>query len=141
VFIGITNTSSKSQASGQFIIHLRPGAEDRLLMAMKSANQYAVVLVTVPDLLTARKLAKTALQKRTAACVNLVPRIESYYWWLKKISSDSEVLLILKTTKAKLGALEKLILANHPYDTPEFLVLNLSKGNQRYLSWLTESVR
>ena len=110
-------------------------------MAMKSANQYAVVLVTVPDLLTARKLAKTALQKRTAACVNLVPRIESYYWWLKKISSDSEVLLILKTTKAKLGALEKLILANHPYDTPEFLVLNLSKGNQRYLSWLTESVR
>ena len=110
-------------------------------MPMKSANQYAVVLVTAPDLFTARKLAKAALQKRMAACVNLLPKIESHYWWLKKITSDSEVLLILKTTKAKLGALEKLILANHPYDTPEFLVLNLSKGNQRYLSWLTESVR
>jgi periplasmic divalent cation tolerance protein len=110
-------------------------------MAMKSANQFAVVLVTAPDLLTARKLAKTALQKRTAACVNVVPRIESHYWWLKKIRSDFEVLLILKTTKAKLAALEKLILANHPYDTPEFLVLNLSKGSQRYLNWLTESVR
>ena len=110
-------------------------------MAMKSANQFAVVLVTAPDLLTARKLAKTALQKRTAACVNVVSRIESHYWWLKKIRSDSEVLLILKTTKAKLAALEKLILANHPYDTPEFLVLNLSKGSQRYLNWLTESVR
>ena len=110
-------------------------------MAMKSANQFAVVLVTAPDLLTARKLAKTALQKRTAACVNLVPGIESHYWWLKKIKSDPEVLLILKTTKAKLAALEELILANHPYDTPEFLALNLSKGSQRYLNWLTESVR
>ena len=127
--------------AAQLIIHLRPGGEDRLLMAMKSANQFAVVLVTAPDLLTARKLAKTALQKRTAACVNLVPGIQSHYWWLKKIRSDSEVLLILKTTKAKLDALEKLILANHPYDTPEFLVLNLSKGSQRYLNWLTESVR
>ena len=110
-------------------------------MAMKSANQFAVVLVTAPNLLTARKLAKAALQRRTAACVNLVPRIESYYWWLKKIRADSEVLLILKTTKAKLPSLEELILANHPYDTPEFLVLNLSKGSQRYLNWLTESVR
>jgi len=127
--------------AAKLIIHLRPGRDDRLLMAMKSANQFAVVLVTAPDLLAARKLAKTALQKRTAACVNVVPRIESHYWWLKEIRSDSEVLLILKTTKAKLAALEKLILANHPYDTPEFLVLNLSKGSQRYLNWLTESVR
>jgi periplasmic divalent cation tolerance protein len=127
--------------AAQLIIHLRPGGEDRLLMAMKSANQFAVVLVTAPDLLTARKLAKTALQKRTAACVNLVPGIQSHYWWLKKIRTDSEVLLILKTTKAKLEALEKLILANHPYDTPEFLVLNLSKGSPRYLDWLTGSVR
>ncbi|MEO8427875.1 MAG: divalent-cation tolerance protein CutA [Verrucomicrobiota bacterium] len=107
---------------------------------MKSANQYAVVLVTAPDLPTARKLAKAALEKRTAACANLVPKIESHYWWLNKIRSDHEVLLILKTTKAKLAALEELILANHPYDTPEFLVLNLSKGSQRYLNWLTESV-
>ena len=127
--------------AARLIIHLRPGGEDRLLMAMKAANQFAVVLVTAPDLLTARKLAKTVLQKRTAACVNVVPRIESHYWWLKEIRSDSEVLLILKTTRAKLAALEKLILANHPYDTPEFLVLNLSKGSQRYLNWLTESVR
>ena len=95
-------------------------------MAMKSANQCAVVLVTAPDLLTARKIAKAALQKRTAACVNLVPGIESHYWWRKRITSDSEVLLILKTTTAKLAALEKLILASHPYDTPELLVLNLS---------------
>jgi len=104
---------------------------------MKSASKFAVVLVTAPDLKTARALAKVALQARLIACANLVPRIESHYWWQDKIESGTEVLLVLKTQKSKLPALEKLILAKHPYDTPEFLVLQLGAGNKRYLDWLT----
>ena len=103
---------------------------------MKPASKFAAVLVTAPDLKTARALARAALRARLIACANLVPRIESHYWWRGKIESDAEVLFILKTRKSKLAALEKLVLSKHPYDTPEFLVLPLSAGSQRYLDWL-----
>jgi periplasmic divalent cation tolerance protein len=103
---------------------------------MKPATKFVIVLITAPDLKTARGLAKASLRARLIACANLVPKIESHYWWQGKIQSGSEILLILKTRKSKLTALEKLILAKHPYDTPEFLVLPLSAGTQRYLDWL-----
>ena len=106
---------------------------------MKPAAKFAVVLVTAPDLKTARKLARAALQARLAACANLVPKIESHYWWRGKLESGAEVLLVLKTRKSKLAALEKLVLSNHPYDTPEFLVLPLSAGSRKYLDWLAAS--
>jgi periplasmic divalent cation tolerance protein len=106
------------------------------LNRMKFAAKFAVVLVTAPDLKTARALAKTALQARLIACANLIPKVESHYWWQGKIESSAEVLLVLKTHKSKLAALEKLILARHPYETPEFLVLPLNAGNKKYLDWL-----
>jgi periplasmic divalent cation tolerance protein len=105
---------------------------------MKSASTFVIVLVTAPDLKTARVLAKAALRMRLIACANLVPQIESHYWWQEKIESAAEVLLVLKTRKSKLPALERLILAQHPYDTPEFLVLPLRVGNDRYLNWLAQ---
>jgi periplasmic divalent cation tolerance protein len=108
---------------------------------MKPAANFSIVLITAPDLKTARALAKAALDARLIACANLVPKIESHYWWQGKIQSAPEVLLILKTTQAKLAELEKLILALHPYDTPEFLVQPLIAGNERYLDWLATSVR
>ena len=108
---------------------------------MKPTERYAVVLVTAPDVKTARKLARAALAARLVACANLIPKIESHYRWQGKIESGAEVLLVLKTTTARLGALEKMILAKHPYDTPEFLVLPISRGNKRYLNWVAESVK
>jgi periplasmic divalent cation tolerance protein len=106
---------------------------------MKPATKFAVVLVTAPDLKTARVLARAVLQARLIACANLIPKIESHYWWRGKIESGTEVLLVLKTQKSKLAALEKLVLARHPYDTPEFIVLPLSAGNKKYLDWLAEN--
>ena len=108
---------------------------------MKPAGKFAVVLVTAPNVKTARMLARTALKARLIACANLIPKIESHYWWQEKIESGAEALLLLKTTTARLAELEKLIVANHPYDTPEFLVLPLDRGNKRYLNWLNGSVR
>jgi periplasmic divalent cation tolerance protein len=107
---------------------------------MKPTRKYAVVLLTAPDLKTARKLARAALEARLIACANLIPRIESHYRWQGKIESGTEVLLVLKTTAARLAALEKLIVAKHPYDTPEFIVLPISRGNKRYLDWVAQSV-
>src|SRR5437867_3486104 len=106
---------------------------------MKSADKFALALVTTPDLKTARSLAKAALRARLAACANVLPKIESHYWWRGKLERAAELLLLFKTTQSKLAALEKCILANHPYDTPEFLVVRLDKGNERYLAWLAES--
>src|SRR5262245_7823150 len=100
-----------------------------------------VVLVTAPDAKTGRGLAAAALKSRLVACANLLPKIESHYWWQGKLESSAEVLIIFKTTKANLKKLEKLIVANHPYDTPEFLVLPILAGNRRYLDWLSKSVR
>jgi|SRR5690242_4771334 len=106
---------------------------------MKSAATFSIVLVTAPDLKTARVLAKAALSARLVACANLIPRIESHYWWQGKIESSSEVLILLKTQKSRLGQLEALILSKHPYDTPEFLVLPPTGGNRKYLDWLAAS--
>lgn len=104
-------------------------------------SSFAVVLVTAPDLKVARKLAKVCLESRACACVNIIPRIESHYWWQGKVERGNELLLVIKTTRAQLNALEQCVLANHPYDTPEFVVLPIAAGNRRYLEWISASVR
>src|ERR1051325_4318658 len=98
---------------------------------MVDATKYALVLVTAPDLNAARKLAKAALRAGLVGCVNLVPKIESHYWWQGKLENANEVLMVLKGVKERLPALEKLILRKHPYDTAEFLVLPISAGAKR----------
>lgn len=108
---------------------------------MKAAESFAVVLVTAPDADAARKLARAALEAHLAACANVIPAIESHYWWQGKIEEAKEVLILFKTVRSELSALEKLILELHPYDTPEFLVLTLDAGNERYLDWLADSCR
>jgi periplasmic divalent cation tolerance protein len=107
---------------------------------MKSAARFAIVLVTAPDSKTARMLARAALQARLVACANLVPGIESHYWWQGKIENSAEILILFKTQKSRLGALEKLILEKHPYDTPEILALPLGSGTGKYLDWIENSV-
>lgn len=102
-------------------------------------SKCATVLVTAPDLKVARTLAGAALADRLIACANLIPKIESHYRWQGKLEHSTEVLMILKTTSVHLERLEKLIVAKHPYDTPEFMVLNLSGGNRRYLDWISAS--
>lgn len=109
----------------------------RVYSTAMTAARFRIALVTAPDLKTTRRLARAALKARLIACANLVPKIESHYWWEGKIERGAEVLLILKTTKTNLAKLEKLILSEHPYDTPEFIVLPLETGNHRYLDWIT----
>ena len=107
----------------------------------RAVGRFAVVLVTAPNMKVARKLAKACLEARTAACVNIIPRVESHYWWHGKAERGNELLLVIKTTTARLSTLEKCVLANHPYDTPEFVVLPISSGNRRYLEWISGCVK
>lgn len=106
---------------------------------MKSAGQFAVVLVTAPDMEVARLLAKAALQAHLVACANLLPGIESHYWWQEKMEVSQEILILFKTRKSRVAALEKLILARHPYDTPEILVLAPDVGSGKYLDWINKN--
>ena len=108
---------------------------------MKRAGRYTLVLVTAPSPRLAQRLTKAALKARLIACANLIPGIQSLYWWQGRIDGGKEALVLMKTTRRHLPALERLILSEHPYDTPEFLVLPLAAGNERYLKWLDDSLR
>lgn len=107
---------------------------------MAKASKFMIVLVTAPKLRVARSLAKAALESRLIACANIVPGIESHYWWQGRVTSGKELLLILKTRPACLQRLEKLILERHPYDTPEFIALPVQHGSQAYLKWLADEL-
>jgi periplasmic divalent cation tolerance protein len=105
------------------------------------ARAFVIALVTAPNVRVARVLARTALSERVAACANIVPGLESHYWWKGKIECGKELLIIFKTTAAKVSALQKCVLKKHPYDTPEFVVLTMSRGSARYLKWIGDSVK
>jgi periplasmic divalent cation tolerance protein len=102
---------------------------------MPKGTQPLIVLVTAPDLKTARVLAKAALQAKLAACVNLIPRVESHYWWQTRLETSNEVLAIFKTTRPRLAKLEREIKHLHPYDTPEFVALPIRSASRKYLKW------
>jgi periplasmic divalent cation tolerance protein len=107
---------------------------------MHRAPEFCCVFVTAPNITVARKIAAEALKERLAACANLVPKIESHYWWQGQLESSSEVLIILKTTKERLADLERDVMKNHPYDTPEFIAVKLDHGSDKYLDWINASL-
>ncbi len=103
---------------------------------MKRAQAFVVVLMTAPDKKSARAIAEAALRARLVACANLIPGIESHYWWQGKVESASEVLVLFKARRRSVRALEKLVLSMHPYDTPALVTLGIESGSGRYLDWL-----
>jgi periplasmic divalent cation tolerance protein len=98
-----------------------------------------MAFVTAPDIETARKIVRIALEKGLTACANIIPLIESHYWWQEKIESSSEVLIIFKTTIHRQFELRECVLANHPYEVPEFVVLNIDQGSDAYLQWIRQN--
>ena len=107
---------------------------------MRRGTRYCVLLVTAPDLKVARRIARGLLDARLAACATLLPAVESHYWWQGRQEQGREVLLLIKTERRRLPALESMILAIHPYDTPEILALPVHSGLERYLNWISSSV-
>ncbi len=108
---------------------------------MHASNDHACVMVTTPNISVARRIASAALCEHLAACANLIPKIESHYWWQGQIESSSEVLIIFKTRTERLADLEASVLRHHPYQTPEFVVLKFDAGNEKYLQWITDSTQ
>lgn len=108
---------------------------------MKRETRYRVVLVTCATLEEARKIARAVVEKRLAACVNIVTHaVESFYTWEGKLENSSEYLLMMKTSEERLSELQKEVMSLHSYDTPEFVVLAIVAGSEEYLKWVGESV-
>lgn len=99
-----------------------------------------MVMVTAPDKDVARGLADAALRDRLVACANIVPGLESHFWWNGKIENASECLILFKTLHKKVKGLREIVRQRHPYEVPEFLVLYLPEGDANYLAWIRSSV-
>jgi periplasmic divalent cation tolerance protein len=88
----------------------------------------------------ARKIARELVERRLAACVNIIPQIESIYRWQDKVESAQEWLLLIKTSAAKFAAVRDAIRELHSYDVPECIALKVEDGSTEYLRWLAESL-
>ncbi|HYR28518.1 MAG TPA: divalent-cation tolerance protein CutA [Thermoanaerobaculia bacterium] len=99
-----------------------------------------LVLTTVGADFDARSIARVLVELRFAACVNIVPRIESIYQWEGKVAEDGEQLLLIKTTDERLGSLREELFRRHPYSVPELVVIPIAETSDAYGAWLLESV-
>jgi periplasmic divalent cation tolerance protein len=107
---------------------------------MARAGQYRVVLVTCASIAEARRIGRSVVENRLAACANILAGVESIYRWNGKFERAREVLVVLKTTAARLKGLEREVKRRHSYEVPEFLALPVVSGSQKYLNWLNDSV-
>jgi periplasmic divalent cation tolerance protein len=96
--------------------------------------------VTAPDPQTAEAMARTLVEERMAACVNVIPGLISVYRWKGDVQRENEALMIVKTTQARAAELRDRIVQLHPYDVPEVVVLNVAAGHEAYLAWVREAV-
>ena len=97
--------------------------------------------ITAPDAQSARRIARTLVEERLAACVNIVPGVASIYRWEGAVHEDAEQLLLAKTTADRLAALAERLAVVHPYALPELVALTPSGGSARYLAWVRAETR
>ena len=99
-----------------------------------------LVFMTAPDEPTAARLARTVVEERHAACGNIISGIRSIYRWNDNVQDESEVLVLFKTTDEAVDGLRERIVAIHPYECPEVLVVPAGGGHLDYLQWVADSV-
>jgi periplasmic divalent cation tolerance protein len=100
-----------------------------------------VVLVTASTEDEAEKIASVLLETRKAACVNIIPKVTSHFWWQGKIDTADETLLIIKTRASALPEVIELVKRNHSYSVPEIIALPVTAGNPDYLDWMGGEVK
>ena len=100
-----------------------------------------IVLNTCPDKETAQAIARQLVELQLAACVNIIPAIESVYCWQGKVESETEYLLIIKTQSGCYTELESTIQALHPYELPEVVAVSIEAGLPAYLDWINNNTK
>lgn len=101
-----------------------------------NAERAMLVYTTYPSLVEAERIGRAVLERRLAACVNILPGMISHYWWEGKIERGEEVVMILKTRASLADAVRAAVKELHPYDTPAILMLPVEGGEAGYIDWL-----
>jgi periplasmic divalent cation tolerance protein len=106
---------------------------------IRSGGQYRIVFVTCASVAQARIIGRSVVTKKLAACANYLPGVQSIYRWKGKVEIAREVLLLIKTTAARLPQLEKEVNRLHSYEVPEFIALPIAAGSSDYIKWLQQN--
>jgi periplasmic divalent cation tolerance protein len=101
---------------------------------------YSIIYITTSGSQEARKIARTLLEEKLVACANIIPRIESLYWWQGEIEEDEESLLLVKTSSKQVDTVIERVKEIHSYDIPCVVEIRIDKGSEDYLHWLEESL-
>ena len=105
------------------------------------ADEALLVVSTFPDVATARRIGQQLVEEHCAACANILPTVESIYWWEEKVESANETLVLFKTSASRYNALETTLRQLHPYEVPEIIALPIERGLPDYLRWVTGNCR
>ena len=100
-------------------------------------HELRLVLCTFPDAVTARQIGTVLIEKQLAACVNLIPAVESIYRWQGRVETSAEVLAIFKTSAVVFPDFERELAALHPYDVPEIVAIEPTAVSDNYASWVS----
>jgi len=104
-------------------------------------TEIRLCLATCPGEASAQRLAHALVERRLAACVNIIPRIRSVYRWQGEVHDDPETQMVIKTTQDRIQDLRQAIDELHEYDLPEFIVLAVDGGSSEYLDWVARETR
>src|SRR3989338_2477032 len=102
---------------------------------------YSIVFITAKDNEEAKRIAHGLLKEKLIACANIIPGVQSMFWWEGKIDEAGEALLILKTKRSLIKKVIKTVKVLHSYQVPEVIALPIIEGNKDYLKWVNESVK
>ena len=103
-------------------------------------SDYIVIFITTATPEEAQQISRSLLEQRKAACVNIISKVESLFWWNDKLDSAHEILLVVKTKASLLPEITNLVKGAHSYTVPEIIAMPIVGGNPDYLEWIEESV-
>jgi len=108
---------------------------------IQTGGRFRIVLVTCASVAEARRIGRSAVEKKLAACANIVTGVETIYRWKGKVERAREVLVVMKTNAGRLGELEREVKRMHSYEVPEFVAVPIVAGSREYLKWIRENAR
>ncbi len=110
-------------------------------IVMSDKVKHILVLTTCPGSISSKKIAQELITDNLAACVNIIPGVQSFFSWVGKVDTANEQMLVIKTTLDNYGALEKRIKKIHPYELPEIIAVPIQAGLAGYLDWITKNTK
>lgn len=103
--------------------------------------EFIMIFCNINDLESAKVISRVLVGEKLAACVNIVPKISSVYFWDEKIVEDEEFLMLIKTRKSLFEEVKSMILEMHPYEVPEVISINIEEGSKDYFNWISDSTK